>query len=270
MHNLIVLVELGNSCFDNFIERSAYEFLIETEATKMATCNGILLDSLTLGNGNKTWHWKLNETIPSYLASVAVSNYVLVNIPLTGSQGTIDGLIACQNSEINNVNAFFVHLQQSFSMLENHYGNHQFPKVGYSLVPFSAGAMEHATNIHIGQAYINGTLNYETLIAHELAHYWWGDLVTCKTAGDMWLNEGFASYSENLHTEFVYGNNDYKKAVRATHYKVLQNAHFNDEGYKSVANMDSIHTYGTTVYQKGADVLNTMRFYQAIVYFLMD
>ncbi len=248
-------------CFDNFVERSSYEFLIETEASKMATCNGILLDSLLLGNGNKTWHWKLDETIPSYLASVAVSNYVLVNIPLTGSQGTIDGLIACQNSEINNVNGSFANLQKSFTMLENNYGNHQFPRVGYSLVPFSAGAMEHATNIHIGQAYINGSLTYETLIAHELAHHWWGDLVTCKTAGDMWLNEGFASYSENLHTEFVYGNEDYKKAVRATHFNVLQNAHFNDEGYKSVANMDSLHTYGTTVYQKGADVLNTMRFY---------
>jgi aminopeptidase N len=113
---------------------------------------------------------------------------------LVGNNGNTDAIIACEPADTNNVNGSFAHLQESFSMLEENFGTHSWPKVGYSLVPFNFGAMEHATNIHIGKPFIDGTLNYETLIAHELSHHWFGDLVTCSTAGDMWLNEGFASY----------------------------------------------------------------------------
>lgn len=248
-------------CFDNFVERSSYEFYVTTESDKMGVCNGILLDSITNPNLTKTWHWKLNEEIPSYLASVAVCNYVFVSKTLNGANGTTPALIACEAIDSNKVNGSFAHLQESFSMLEQNYGAHSWPKVGYTLVPFNAGAMEHATNIHIGKPFIDGTLTYETLIAHELAHHWWGDLVTCSTVGDMWLNEGFATYSELLHEEYTYGYPKYIQGVRANHFNMLATAHINDDGYKSVANMDSLHTYGPTVYQKGADMIHNLRSY---------
>jgi aminopeptidase N len=248
-------------CFDNFVERSAYEFYITTNIDKMGICNGLLLDSITNPNNTKTWHWKLQEEIPSYLAAVAVCNYVLMHKNLNGINGNTDALIACEVVDTNKVNGSFAHLQESFSMLEENFGAHSWPKVGYTLVPFNAGAMEHATNIHIGRPFIDGTLNYETLIAHELSHHWWGDLVTCSTAGDMWLNEGFASYCEFLHQEYTYGYSAYLDAIKANHFQVVSKAHINDDGYRSVANMDSIHTYGTTVYLKGADMIHTMRSY---------
>ncbi|MBU3677701.1 MAG: M1 family metallopeptidase, partial [Chitinophagaceae bacterium] len=181
-------------CFDNFVERSSYEFFIKTTGDKMAICNGMFQDSTLLPNNNKQWHWLLQESIPSYLAAVAVAPYVLVQQTLTGTQGSIPAIIACEAQDVNNVNGSFANLQSSFSAFEHFYGPHRFPRVGYSLVPFNGGAMEHATNIHIGKGFIDGTLNYENLIAHELSHHWWGDLVTCANAGDMWLNEGFASY----------------------------------------------------------------------------
>lgn len=248
-------------CFDNFVERCTYEFYVTTTDDKMAVCNGLLLDSTLHPNNTITWHWKLSEEIPSYLSCVAVCNYVFVKKILNGNNGNIDAWIACEAVDSNKVNGSFAHLQESFTMLENNFGTYQWPRVGYSLVPFNAGAMEHATNIHIGKPFIDGTLNYETLIAHELSHHWWGDLVTCSTAGDMWLNEGFASYCEMLHQEYVYGPEAYKTAMLANHYNVLSKAHINDDGYRAVANMDSLHTYGTTVYNKGADMIHTLRSY---------
>ena len=248
-------------CFDNFVERSPYEFYITTDATKMAVTNGLFIDSFIKTNGDILWHYKLNEEIPSYLSAVAVSNYVWVKKTLTGNNGPTPAWIAAQAADTNKVNGSFGNLQSSFSMLEKNFGTHSFPKVGYTLVPFSAGAMEHATNIHIGTAFIDGGLTYETLIAHELAHHWWGDLVTCRTDGDMWLNEGWASYAESLHQEFTYGNSEYKASVRANHYSVLNSAHISDDGYKAISPMDSLHTYGPTVYNKGADVIHTLRTY---------
>jgi hypothetical protein len=248
-------------CFDNFVERCAYEYYVTTTDTKKAMCNGLMIDSVLNANNTITWHWKLNEDIPSYLASVAICNYVIVTQNLTGNNGNVLAEIACEPADLAKVNGSFLHLQQSFSMLENRFGTYSWPKVGYTLVPFNAGAMEHATNIHIGLPFVDGTLNYETLIAHELSHHWWGNLATCSTAGDMWLNEGFASYCEFLHQEYTYGFEAYQKAVRDNHLQVLSNAHFNDDGYRAISNMDSTHTYGTTVYLKGADAIHTLRTY---------
>ena len=69
--------------------------------------------------------------------------------------------------------------------------------------------MEHATSIHIGKVFVDGTLNYETLWAHELSHMWWGDLATCSSEQEMWLNEGFASFNEFYTTELLYGKEAY-------------------------------------------------------------
>lgn len=252
---------MWHPCFDNMVERSEYEFFITTTDDKMATCNGLLIDSIDNANGTKTWHWKLNETIPSYLACVSVSNYVLVKSVLSGNNGNIDSWIACEAADTNKVNGSFAHLQDAFQTYESHFGNYLFPRVGYSLVPFNGGAMEHATNISIGKVFIDGTLAHETLIAHELSHHWFGDAVTCSTVGDMWLNEGFASYCEALHLEAEYGYEAYRDDIRAKHYDALFSAHVDDNGYRSIANMDSLHTYGTTVYIKGADAIHSMRTY---------
>ncbi len=248
-------------CFDNFVERSLYEFFITTTPPNIGVANGLLVDSVIEANSNITYHWKLANDIPSYLVSLAIAPYTWVKQTLIGIANPTPVWIACLPQDTNKVKGSFANLQKSFSMLEEHFGAHSWEKVGYSLVPFNYGAMEHATNIHIGVAFIDGTLNYETLIAHELSHHWFGDLVTCADAKDMWLNEGFASYCEMLHSEYVYGPLKYKSDYIANHFKILSKAHIDDKGFKAVANMDSLHTYGTTVYSKGADVLHTLRSY---------
>ena len=111
------------------------------------------------------------------------------------------------------------------------------------------------------KALVDGTTNYETTMAHELSHHWFGDLVTCENADDMWLNEGWASYSEKIFTEKLYGKLAYNRAVRLNHDQVLHLAHISDSTYYAVAGIPSQYTYGRTVYDKGADVAHTLRGY---------
>lgn len=243
-------------CFDNFVERCAFDFHITSLAARPAYCNGTL-QSETLQNGQRTRHWKLDEPIPSYLACYATGPYV-------SWKRTVGGIpveIAAAAADTNKVRNTFQHLPQAMQCFQAWYGPYKWPKIGYSLVPFNSGAMEHATNITIMRAAIDGTLNFETLWAHELSHHWWGDLATCSTPEDMWLNEGWAVYSEHLFTEFVYGKAAFRDAVRDNFLNVLQNTHVSEGGYRAVSGVPHDITYGDHVYRKGAVVAHNLRGY---------
>lgn len=248
-------------CVDNFIDRATYDFFITTDNTNKAYCNGLLLNETPLPGNQVLWHWKLSDPIPTYLASVAVAAYTEVGYNYPGISDTFPVKLVGVPGDTANMTASFQHLNNALAAFEQAYGPQPFERVGFVLVPFNSGAMEHATNIAYPRYAANGNLNYETLYAHELSHHWWGDHITCKTAGDMWLNEGWASYSENLFLENVYGETAYHDAVRANHYDVLRMAHVRDDGFRAVSGVPHDYTYGDHVYNKGADVVHTLRNY---------
>lgn len=246
-------------CFDNFTSRSRYDFYITTDAGSKAFCNGNLEQEINNPNGTVTWHWKMNQTIPSYLVSMAVAPYYTLERTSNGIPVEWATLISDTNLVLNT----FSNLDTTLSSFITAYGDYPFDKVGYCLIPFNSGAMEHASSIHIGRAFINGSQTYATLWAHELSHMWWGDKVTCATAGDMWLNEGFATYNEAFYTEKVLGASAYRDWIRSNHRRVLQFAHTpaQDGSYLTMNNIPHANTYGFHVYQKGADLVHTMRNY---------
>jgi aminopeptidase N len=248
-------------CFDNFVERSTFDFYVKTADGRKSHCNGELMSEVSLGGDTIERHWQMNEPIPSYLACVAVGNYETVHMNHSGMLKTIPIELAAEAVDTTNVKASFIHLNDAIDAYETAYGPYLFNKVGYSIVPFNAGAMEHATNIAYPRYAVNGSLTYETLMAHELAHHWWGDLVTCETAEDMWLNEGMASYSEHLFLESLYGKADYLEAVQANHMSVLQYAHVREKAYRAVSGVPHEYTYGMHVYDKGAAMAHNLRGY---------
>lgn len=244
-------------CVDNFTDRATYSFHIRVLPTYKAFCNGELTSEVNNGDGTHTFNWDMPYSIPTYLASMAVAPFYSINrnyhnIPVN--------LAVLPADSVNTINTF-QNLENCIGTFLNSYGPYMWNKIGYVAVPFNAGAMEHSTSIHIGKAYINGGLTYETLWAHELAHQWWGDLVTCERQEEMWLNEGFASYSEAIFLEGKYGRERYKNYVRGNHRKVLQFAHIIDDGYRPLNDIPHEYTYSTTVYDKGADIAHTMRGY---------
>lgn len=249
-------------CVDNFTDRATFEFHIITALNHKAFCGGLLIDSTTNNNGTITWNWQLHQTIPTYLASVAVSNYTSLNDSYTGIAGnTVPVQLAAQPADTAKLKSSFVHLPDAFTGFEECFGEYRFDRVGFVLVPFSSGAMEHATNVAYMRSAVTGGLEYESLMAHEFSHHWFGDLVTCETAEDMWLNEGWASYSESVFFEKVYGKERYKKNVRQNHKAVLHFTHITDDGYRAVSGVPHEYTYGSTVYDKGAEVAHTLRGY---------
>ena len=248
-------------CFDNFVERAPYTFIIGTNGGKIAYCNGLLGADTTDVNGLRWRTWDLAEPIPTYLASISIANYTQVNWSHTGVNGTYPIILTALPSDTTNMKASFIHLNDALDAFETRFGPYQWPRVGYCLVPFNSGAMEHATNISYPKALANGSLTYEDIMAHELSHHWFGDLATCNNEGEMWLNEGWASYSEYVFKEWVYGHTVYSNGVRYNHDEMVHLVHLREGGYLPLNTIPHNITYGDNVYLRGADVAHCLRGY---------
>lgn len=251
-------------CLDFFTDKSTYTMHIRTEAGKMAVCGGMLTDSVTLADGSRIWTWELEQPIPVYLASVAVGEYLLYEDLYNGIEADIPIQIYAQPSSIQNVPASFAHLKEVLRMYEQYFGPYRWPRVGYVDVIYTGGAMEHATNIAYPHTAFNGSSQYETLYAHELFHLWFGDLITCNRAEEMWINEGFASYAEALTMGLLYNTEDfnaYLNTINETHHDVLKNLAKNEGGLYALDNVPQAHTYGSHSYDKGSLVVHSLRGY---------
>jgi len=247
-------------CFDNFVMKSTYSYDVTTDTGYAAICGGALESKTIIGN-TIAWKYRLNQPIPSYLASISVSRYELLEGQMNTLQGKIPFILAAQAKDTQNLTASFANFNGAVNAFIHYYGDYFWDRLGYNCVPFNGGAMEHACNISYPLFAIDGTLDREDLMAHELAHHWWGNNITCKTQEDMWINEGWASYSEKLFNEYVYGKARYRQKVEETHRNVLQFAHITDGSVLPVSGVDHGNTYGRHVYRKGADIAHTLRFY---------
>lgn len=247
-------------CFDNFVERSTFKFNVTTPSFITSYANGNLISSTNPTPTTLLRVWETETDFPTYLASVAAAPYIEITktfTSITGSQ--IPVVLACLPADSANLEASFVNLEASFHAFENKFGAYKWEKVGYAVTP--VGAMEHPGNIAYPSNLVNGNLSGETIMAHELAHHWFGNLITCNDAKEMWINEGWAEYLSYFFLEDVYGTERYMTEIRNNHLNMLNTAHTADGGYQILAEMPINITYGRHTYNKGADVIHTMRSY---------
>lgn len=260
-------------CIDDFTDRATYDLFATVPYGKTAIGGGSLIDTIDNGNGTKTWHWQLAHPIPTYLASVTTGDYLLYADQYDGIEDTVPIWIYVRPNYIEKVEGSFIHLKQILQWYEEKFGPYPFSRVGYSGT--AIGAMEHATNISYPDFAINGNTTYESLYTHELAHMWFGDEVTCSSAEDMWLNEGWATFCELFYLDELYSHEDFITAMRHKQREMLRKTHKVDNGYYALNNIPQEYTYGSHAYDKGGTVTNTLRnylgdstFYEAITAYL--
>lgn len=246
-------------CVDDFTDRATYDFFVTVDDELKAVCGGMLQEVFPNSDNTKTWHWKIDKPIPTYLASVATGNYLLYFDEFIGMEDTIPITIYTRPSEIEKVEGSFVNLKTVLQWFEELFGPYPFGRVGYTGT--AIGAMEHATNIAYPHSSINGNTASESLYVHELSHMWFGDKVTCSSAEDMWLNEGWATFCELYYLNDLYSYDDYRTLFRHEHREVLRKAHITDGGYFALNAIPQEVTYGKHAYEKGGVVTNALRGY---------
>jgi hypothetical protein len=246
-------------CLDNFTDRATYDYYITVQNTNKAICGGTLV-SVSPGSGSThIFHWRMNNTIPTYLASVAIGPYAGILDTFNGINARVPiGIYVRPADSLRAVNSF-TNLKNILSIFEKYFGPYKWERVGY--VGTTKGAMEHSCNIAYPNGSITGNSTNEWLYAHELSHQWFGDLVTCSTQEDMWLNEGWATFCESLFREDLYGKQSYKTNMHSKMKDVLLTTYVTDGGYYALYGIPETLTYGSTVYDKGAIVVHTLRNY---------
>jgi aminopeptidase N len=175
---------------------SCWVFLT-TNSENMAGSQGVLTDVVDLGDGNTRYEWKSNYPIAYYLISFAVSEYQDYSIYAFPEQMAGDSILiqnfiydspGCLEYYQDNIDV----TPEMIELLSDLYILYPFSeeKYGHCLTRLGGG-MEHQTMTTIGGFSFG-------LVAHELGHMWFGDNVTCATWSDIWINEGFATYSDYL------------------------------------------------------------------------
>jgi hypothetical protein len=246
-------------CVDDFKDRATYEVLVTLPAHMKGIAGGSLINTIDEGNGKLTWHWKLAQSIPTYLASVAAGEYELFADQYSGLENNIPITIYTRPADTAKVAGSFQNLHEVLGFFEDSFDPYPWERIGYTGT--AIGAMEHVTNIAYPHQAINGNLGSEYLMAHEISHMWFGNKVTCATAQDMWLNEGWATFCHHFYRIHLYGYDNYLTNMKENHYVVLKDAHIQDNGYYALNNVPDEFTYGSTVYKKGASVVHSLMHY---------
>ncbi|MCQ2285454.1 MAG: T9SS type A sorting domain-containing protein [Bacteroidales bacterium] len=253
-------------CLDFFTDKATYTMHVETTNDKMAVCGGLLTNVTVTENDNRIWEWEIHQPIPTYLSSVAVGEYKQYSDTVHIQNGIIPIDIYYYPEQEDIIANSFSNLKTAIHTYEQQYGPYLWDRVGYVIVNFKYGAMEHAMNIAYPYYAVTGNTQYESLYMHELSHFWFGDLITCERAEEMWINEGFAEFSPSLVFEKLYPSDNiyedgYKNFVRERIVTALTKAHLNDNGYFALDSVPQSVTYGTHSYEKGAAVVHTLRHY---------
>jgi aminopeptidase N len=225
---------------------------ITVDQSMIPVSNGMIQEIIVNGDGTHTYKWKEQYTIAHYLISLAITNYLQYNTYYHYSP--TDSMIITHYNYPENFNSGRkALLDETTTMMEvfsQSYGEYPFLDERYGHAEFNfGGAMEHQTCSSMG-FYGQG------VIAHELAHQWFGDMITCKDWHHIWLNEGFATYSEGVYYEAIGGQSAYDQFISSEMNFARQ-----AQGTIYVQDITDIREIfnGARSYAKGGIVLHMLR-----------
>jgi aminopeptidase N len=223
--------------------------------------NGRLRSIEKLDDGWSKYTWFVSYPINNYCATVNIGKYVHIHDGYVRGPGDtldLDYYVLPVNEEI--AKEHFKQVKPMMQCYEKLFGRYPFERDGYKLIQTPYLGMEHQSAVSYGNRYLNGYLGrsrsdpgmkFDYIIIHETAHEWWGNSITTNDIADLWVHEGFATYTEGLYLECI--------------YNYQTSAEYLNAGKKNIGNKNPIvgpygvNKSGSDVYLKAALALNTLR-----------
>ncbi len=248
-------------CWDKPSDKATLDLTARVPTNVKLGSNGTLQDSTVVGNA-LYYHWVSIHPIATYLiVMTAKANFNLDIVywhKLSNPDDSIPIRFYYNNGE--NVGPMEQEIIPLCTYYSEHFGEHPFEKNGFATLnsEFAWGGMENQTLTSLCPGCWD-----DYYIAHEFAHQWFGDMITCGTWADIFLNEGFATWSEAFWHEGVNGYNDYhSEIVGNANYYLSANpgwAISNPDWAVNTPSLDVLFNYAIT-YLKGSCVLHQLRY----------
>lgn len=225
----------------------------------MNVSNGRFLGSQDLKNGYTRWDWEVKSPINNYDITVNIADYAHIHDQLGDLD--LDYYVLRENEE--KAKKHFEEVKPMMNCFQGKFGKYPFTEDGYKLVETPYLGMEHQSAVAYGNKYRKGYLGndmsgtgigllFDYITIHETGHEWFGNSITSKDIADMWMHEGFTTYSESVFVECLYGS---EKAQLYLNGQKLGVA--ND---KPIIGKYGVNKEGSgDMYPKGAQLLNTLR-----------
>jgi len=227
----------------------------------MAVSNGNLVAQAAIDSTQTKYTWAVSYPINNYNVSLNIANYVNFSdyhISEDGDSLHLDYYVLPYN--LQKAKKQFEQVKPMMACFEKYLGPYPFYKDGFALVETPYLGMEHQSAIAYGNQYKTGYagsdysqigLDFDYIIIHEAGHEWWGNSVSKKEAADMWIHEGFCTYSEALYVECMHGYEKAMDYVNASKNRVANK--------KPMVGVRGVNEEGSDMYQKGMLFLNTLR-----------
>jgi len=225
----------------------------------MNVSNGRFMGSEDLKNGYTRWDWEVKNPINNYTITLNVADYAHIHDNLNGLD--LDYYVLKENEEKAKVH--FEEVKPMMDCFQSKFGKYPFSEDGYKLVETPYLGMEHQSAVAYGNKYKKGYLGmdssfsgvgmlFDYITIHETGHEWFGNSITSKDIADMWIHEGFTTYSETVFVECLYG---YDKAM-----KYINGQRRNVQNDRPVIGVFGVNKEGSgDMYYKGSLLLNTLR-----------
>jgi len=229
-------------------DKATMEMWFTVPLHMVAASNGELIEVIeNLPQQTVIWHWKQYEPVSSYLYCVAIANYAILTDP------TYNWIVNyAYRADSANAVASFSNVHLMMDAFQERFGPYPYTgKFGYAMV--GQGDMEHVGLVAHLAGLVNGGHSNDWILAHEMSHMWWGNMVTCGTWKDLWLNEGFGTYCEALYFEYIGGEDNYRGYMQSS----LMQPYFSSGQLYPIYNPQQL--WSTTVYEKGGCVMHMLR-----------